>query len=653
VAPSTQSHVVKFGVFEVDLEAGELRKSGVRLKLVGQPFQVLQLLLERPQEVVTREELRQRLWPDETFVDYDLALKRIINRLREVLGDSAESPRFIETIPRRGYRFIAAVNGNGAVAHSAEDDLEAAKTAETRRSRLDLRIKWVLGLGVVALLLAVLGLGPKELWQRIAGKNAVPQIRSLAVLPLQNLSADPTQEYFSDGMTDALITNLAQIGSLKVISRTSSMQYKQARKSLPEIARELNVDGIIEGTVQRSGDRVRITAQLIYARTDKHMWAQSYERDARDVFALQREVTEDIASRVQERLTRENSAPLTGTQRVDVKVLDAYFLGNYHLGSFGKGAGDEERKTAAKYFQQSIDADPNFAPAYNGLANSHLSLLWPSSEDAEIAAAAAKQAATLDPDLADVHRTLGDLDRGSWNWSAAENEYRRAIAIDPNNAEAHDSLGHLLDTTGRVDEGWNEQQLAQELDPNHNHLSDALALRNQHDRAITMLQMLLKRYPDDAYLHLGLYNEYLTKQMYSEAMVHANQLAILFGTPQVAAEARRAEATSGPRAALRTTAKAWEHLVATHQVFAPVNIAELYVALGDKERAFYWLEHAYAHHDMAIAGTGLGLEWLNTEVLLDPLRSDPRFQNLIRRVGLPELRIDEAGSGRRTVSLSK
>src|SRR6202171_995493 len=304
-----QSRILKFALFEVDLEAGELRKSGMRQKLAGQPFEVLRLLLERPQEIVTREQLQQRIWPKDTFVDYDLALRKAITRLREVLGDSAESPRFIETIPRRGYRFIAAVNGNGSAALSATEPPSKVETeTEPRASRRIMRIGIVLGIGAAVLLGAVLALMPVKFRQRFSDKSTVPAIRSIAVLPLQNLSADPAQEYFSDGMTDALITDLAQISSLKVISRTSSMQYKQTKKSLPEIARDLNVDGIVEGTVQRSGDRVRITAQLIYGPSDKHVWASSYERDLRDVLAIERDLTWTTAREVRARIATPNQS---------------------------------------------------------------------------------------------------------------------------------------------------------------------------------------------------------------------------------------------------------------------------------------------------------------------------------------------------------
>jgi TolB-like protein/DNA-binding winged helix-turn-helix (wHTH) protein len=635
VQAHSKLRVLKFGVFEVDLEAGELRKSGMLLKLVGQPFQVLQLLLQHPQEIVTREELRRCLWPEDTFVDYDLALKRIINRLREVLGDSAENPRFIETVPRRGYRFIAAVNENGGAAPSVEDRPEAAKTVEIRRSRLDLRTRMALSLGVAALLLAGLGFGSQGLWQRLSGKNTVPQIRSIAVLPLQNLSADQSQEYFSDGMTDALITDLAQIGSLKVISRTSTAQYKGTKKSLPEIVRELNVDGIIEGTVQRSGDRVRITAQLIYGPSDKHLWANSYERDMRDVFALERDVADDVSNQVKAQLAAPNAEAVRQSRPVNPQALDAYLQGNYHQSRYGKGAGDQERRKAAEYFQQAIDVDPNFAPAYDGLAETHLWLLWPSIHDTEIAATAVEHAATLEPNSSDAHDTLGDIKYMAWNWPGAEGEFRRAIALNANNANAHHGLGQLLDDVGRLDEGWREYQIAQELDPNHDHLSFALQWRGQYDGAIAIIQMMLKRYPDDGYLHVMLYRLYVNKGMHKEAIEELEKTYTLFGFPDVAARIHHAFVVSGYRGALRQYARELEYLAATKQLLIPVNLAEVYATLGDKDRAFYWLEQAYSHRDILAAGTDYNLGELNGVYMLNPIRSDPRFKDLLRRVGLP------------------
>ena len=278
--------VIRFGVFEVDLAAGEVRKGGMRQKLAGQPFQVLQALLERPQEIVMREELRQRLWPDNTFVDYELALKKAVNRLREVLGDSAESPHFIETIPRRGYRFIGTIVPPSAPAESGEQS-----------DGVGVRLLWkfAASLALACAVALLLWLNTDKLRTRIFAKSSSIDIHSVAVLPFKNLSKDVEQEYFVDGMTDELITDLAKIGELRVISRTSVTPYKGVGKPLGVIARELNVDAIVEGTVLRSGNRVRVTAQLVRASPERHLWADSYQGDLADVLSLQDRVARSIA----------------------------------------------------------------------------------------------------------------------------------------------------------------------------------------------------------------------------------------------------------------------------------------------------------------------------------------------------------------------
>lgn len=631
-APS-QSRVLKFGVFEVDLEAGELRKSGMRQKLAGHPLQVLQLLLEHPQKVVSREELRQRIWPQDTFVDYDLALKKAVNRIREVLGDSAESPHFIETIPRRGYRFIAPLTGNGAAPTVAELPTEVAPT-DTRRSRRSLQISIALGLGVAALLLMLLGFLPAKIWWRRSGSSAAPQIRSLAVLPMQNLSSDPAQEYFSDGMTDALITDLAQISSLKVISRTSSMQYKQTKKSLPEIARELNVDGIVEGTVQRSGDRVRITAQLIQGSSDKHFWANSYERDIRDVFALERDLASEITRQVQTNLSPSRTS-LSGPRAVDSKVLEAYLQGDYHLNLQHRGSGDEEKKKAAEYFQQAIDADPSFALAYVGLAAAHQALLWPTSQDVEVNRRATDKVIELDPNSSGAHVYLGDRKTARWDWRGAEEEYHRAVALNPSNSDAHAYLANLLLSEGRVDDSIREAEIAQSLDPTWNVLPGILYAAREHDRAIELVKAMLLKDPDDGFLHASLYSYYEAQGMHKESVEEGEKALTLIGLSEEAAHVHQAVAVSGFRGGMREIANVFEQLAARKEFFSPVNAAAAYARLGDKDRAFYWLEQAYVHRDVQLLAADDDLSQINVNPTFDGLHSDPRFKDLLRRMSLP------------------
>ena len=613
----------RVGPWLVQPSLNTVSRNGTPMRLTLKAMEVLVCLAEHAGESVPKEELLQIVWR-ETFVTDDV-LVGSISELRRVFEDDAREPRFIQTIPKRGYRLIAAVEPATAALSST------GGTSTIENSHRRLKAAALVG---AALLLVALVASSAKIQRWLSATSSSPTIHSIAVLPLQNLSGDAAQEYFSDGMTDALITDLAQIGSLKVISRTSSMQYKQTKKSLPEIARELNVDGIIEGTVQRSGDRVRITAQLIYGPSDKHVWAHSYERDMREVFALERDVTEEIAREVRARIATPNQVPVAQARRASPKVLEAYLQGNYHLSRFGSGGGDEQLTMAEEYFQRAIDADPNFAPAYNQLANAHLNLLQPSKQDFDIARKMAERAVELDPNSSDAHHTLGDVKGRAWNWPGSEEEYRRAVVLNPNNAQAHDDLGELLDDTGRFDDGWREYQIAQELDPNNDHLSDAFDRRGQHAHAIAMLQIMLKRYPDNGYLHMSLYRDYVKNGMHKEAVQELEKTLSLFGFPELASRIHRSFVSSGYRGAMQRCAEELESLAATKQVFVPVNLAEVYAALGDKDRAFYWLEQAYAHRDLHAASTDLGLERLNTEFLLDPLRSDPRFKDLVRRVGL-------------------
>jgi len=380
---------------------------------------------------------------------------------------------------------------------------------------------------------------------------------------------------------------------------------------------------------------VRITAQLIYGPSDKHLWASSYERDARDIFALERDVTDDIARQVRAQITTDPQIPLP--RPPNPKALDAYLLGNYRWSKYGKGSGDDELRKAAEYFQLAVDADPSFSAAYNGLASLHLGLLWPSNDDFEIAQRMVARALELEPNSSDAHKTQGDIQALLLDWPRAEQEYRQAIALNPNNALAHDELGWLLTVTGRLEVGRGEWQLAQELDPNYDHLSCAYMRQGQYDRAITMNQMMLARYPDDGYLHLSMFRYYVKTGKNTEAIQELEKMAALFGYPKVASRIHRAYANSGYRGALRQYAQELETLVATKQVFVPVNMAEVYATLGDKERAFYWLELAYSRRDIHAASTDIPIEAITMSFLLDPLRSDPRFKDLLRRIGLPPL----------------
>jgi TolB-like protein/DNA-binding winged helix-turn-helix (wHTH) protein len=363
---------LRFGVFEVDLRAGELTKRGRRLRLQEQPFQVLAMLLEKPGELVTREELRGRLWPS-TVVDFDHGLNKAISKIREVLRDSVEGPRFVETVARRGYRFLAdvAVIDTADGRHEATPDNPARSedpplanltVAGTPLKRPTRRYLWALfGICLAAVLAASLS---GILYSR---SHSAPEIRSLAVLPLENLSGDAAQDYFADGMTEELILQLGQISALRVISRTSAMTYKGIRKPLAQIAAELNIDAVVEGSVLRSGERVRITAQLIQVPEDKHIWAQSYEGDIRDTLTLQSTVARTVAEQIRATLSQHEQDALKRSKAVNPEAFQAYLAGRYF---WNKRTKDGLQK-AIDYFNQAIEKDPSYAEAYTGLADAY------------------------------------------------------------------------------------------------------------------------------------------------------------------------------------------------------------------------------------------------------------------------------------------
>lgn len=412
--PIQSSHLRRFDQFELNLRTAEIYKQGKRVKLQDQPCQVLALLTERPGELVTREELQKRLWPNDTFVDFDHGVNIAINKLRDALGDSAEHPRFIETLPRRGYRWLAPVE-------SIADISAKARTAVSESAPLKvppppgsvtsvapwskIRLLPAAAISAIAFLCGLtllFAFDVGKLRTRSLGSAAPARIQSIAVLPLENLSHEPEQEYFADGITEELITSLSKIGALHVTSRTSVMRYKRTNKSLPQIARELNVDGIIEGTVQRSGDRVRVTAQLIHAPTDRHMWAGTYDRELKDVLALQDEVARSIANEIKTTLTPQEQKSLTAVRPVNPGAYEAYLKGRYY---WNKRTAEGISK-ASDYFQQAINLQPDYGMAYSGLADCSSGLAWHGfaapKEVLPRAKAAALKAIEIDPASGEV-----------------------------------------------------------------------------------------------------------------------------------------------------------------------------------------------------------------------------------------------------------
>jgi TolB-like protein/DNA-binding winged helix-turn-helix (wHTH) protein/thioredoxin-like negative regulator of GroEL len=562
-------HIVRFGVFEVDLQAGELRKSGARVKLQEKPFQVLSILLEHPGEVVTREELQQRLWPD-VNVDFEHSLSTAIKKLRDSLDDSADTPRFVETRPGRGYRFIVPVSG---------------------RTGLPRALWFLASLALIVVLLAVLvGLNVAGLGDRLLGRARPSEIKAIAVLPLDNLSGDPEQDAFVDGMTEELITQLGKISALeRVISRHSAMQYKGAGKPLSEIARELDVDALIEGSVLQSGDRVRINVQLIQAEPERHLWADSYERNLSDVLALHAEVARSL-------------------------------------------------EKGLEYFQQAIETDPSYAAAYNGVAESYLVLggwaLLPPDEAYTRAEAAARKALELDGSLADAHTSLANvMHEYDWDWEGAEEKYRRALELDPNASAAHKVYAEYLLHMGRLDEASAEAKRAWELDPHSLVLHVLTGLPHyyagRYNRAIEQWQTVREMEPDFSLAHQCLGLAYEAMGEYEEAISRFQEARGLSGdaSPTVSALGH-AYALSGARdkaemilAELRSPPE--------DKYISAYSLAVVFVGLGEEEQALAWLEKAYEERARRLI-----------QLKIDPrfaeLRSHPRFQSLLRRLNFPE-----------------
>lgn len=635
---------VRFGTFEADLSSGELRKHGLRIKLQGQPFQILQMLLERPHEVLTREELRVKLWPSDTFVDFDHGLNNAVNRLRDALSDSAEAPRFIETLPRRGYRFIGSVVVDGSTSTSeptprvservikeqssaaSEGVVTEASVASGAHRR---RMLWVSAAVLVGLLLLLVGLDAGGLRERLLARATPVRIRSIAVLPLENLSGDPTQEYFSDGMTDALITELAQIGSLHVISRTSVIRYKGTHKSLQEIAKELNVDGIVEGAVVRSGLRVRVDAQLIQAATDRHLWASTYERNLGDGVALQSEVAQAIAHAIQVQLTPQEQARLARPQTIDPQAYEFYLKGRYF---WDKWTNASDRKSI-EYFQQAIQREPSYALAYAGMADAYIARTDLSPEEKfSKAKAMARAALQMDDGLAEAHTAQAfSMFAYDWDWPGAEKEFQRAIALNPNYAMAHQWYGQFQKAMGRPN--WAaEVQRAHELDP----LSVIIAgggwylEKGQYDLAIANMQKRLELDPNFAFGYVWVGRVYARKGMYPEAVAQIKKgLSFDQENPEYLGALGYIYGASGNRDEASKILKQLT-LLSKHTYVSPYQIALVHVGLGEKGPAFDWLQKALSDHSYELVFLNHGDEMGE----MDRLRSDPRFSDLVRRVNL-------------------
>ena len=646
------ARVLRFGAFEADLQARELRKQGMQIKLQDQPFQVLVLLLEHAGEVVTREQLRQKLWPGDTFVDVDNSVNAAINRLREALADSAESPRYVETLPRRGYRFVAPVTAVSTsdrspglasvpsdipqrerpVPSKAQGIAKPAVSAVQKQAP-STRLTVLLGIVAVAAIAIVVVI----LHRGSVKSTSQLHIRSLAVLPLKNLSGDPTQEYLADGMTEAVIGRLAGIRDLRVISRTSVMRFKDTQLSAPEISRTLGVDALVEGSVIREGSRIRVHAQLIRGLTDEHFWSEAYDRELRDVLSLQSDVAQSIAQKVEVTVTGKEHERLTRARPVSPEVYESYLKGRFafnkssNRGAAGK-AGIEE---SIRYFDEAIKQDSAFAPAYVGLATAYRRLGSdfvgvPSSETRPKVISAAQKALELDPELAEAHARLADIYQQLFRWSDAEAEYKRALELRPNDAATHRAFAVWLACQGRTEEAVAWSRRARDLDPlgtSGSAIGHILLYARHYDEATHELRSVLALQPDDAEALWYLGTVLIAQGRPEEAIpVLEKALSVSDRSPVIVGFLVRAYASAGRRAdALRLLAELKRRRQAGY--FTPAAFVHAYLGLGEYDEVFGWFEQAFREQSNM-------LQALKVLSLYDPLREDPRFKDLLRRVGL-------------------
>jgi TolB-like protein/DNA-binding winged helix-turn-helix (wHTH) protein len=613
--------VLRFGVFQVDIRAGELHKNGVKLKLQEQPFQVLCLLLEHPGELVSREELRCRLWPADTFVDFDHGLNAAVKRLRDALGDDPDSPRFVETVPRRGYRFID---------QSVASALEVSKTHPTSSAEdLVTGIKQHKLAAVVALLVIAAGLVGLAAYLHV--RNTEVPIGSIAVLPFVNPDNDPNIEYLSDGIPESIINSLSQLPNLKVMSRNSVFHYKGKDRDAQAVAKEMNVQAVLTGRVTQRGDRLSINVELIDAQDNSQIWGQQYNRNLTDVFAVQEEIAKEISEKLRLKLSGTERQQLAKRPTENLKAFQYYMQGR----AYAHRRTREDLLEAIHYCEKAIEEDRNYALAYAGLADAYTNLGSRSYvaplEGRRKAEEAAHKALTLDENLAEAHATLGQaytLFTPS-NFSPGDRELRRAIELSPSLAVAHHYLGVSLVRQGRFDEGSEELLKARELDPLSSIIARAVGLpyylKRDYGRALELLRQANELGP--AFTTVWEIGVYTHNQLFDEALAELEKAKqdrkgdplLIYSTGMVyAAQGRRAEALQ--------IIKELEEMSGASLSQAHW-IAKIHAALNEKELALTWLERS-------LAAGAIGA-FFKDEPVWDPIRSDPRFVDLVRRMGIP------------------
>lgn len=628
-APSIEA--VRFGEFEANLRTRELRRNGAKVRLPEQSFAVLAMLLEHPGELVTREDVRNTLWPVDTFVDFDHGLNNAVNRLRDALGESAESPRFVETLPRRGYRFIGSIEFFEAGA-PVQIPPQGSATAGHYRQRAFLFISASVVLALLVISFFILRARRQS--PTIALRPSHPIM--LAVLPFENLSGDADQEYFSDGLTEEMITQLGALSPdrLGVIARTTSMAYKHTSKNVHQIGEELGVNYVLESSVRRDGDHLRVSAQLIRTSDQVHLWAQSYDREISHSIALQEDLAKAVAEQIEVKLSPLYTHRTAIPHAIDARANEAYLRGRYFSNQF---TADGYRK-AITYFQQAIDLDPSFAEAYSGLTDSYVFLVVTDvlspGDGSSRALDSARRAVSLGENVAESHNSLASVMMNlQWNWSGAETEFKRAIELNPSYSNEHRIYAAFLAAMGRHRDAWEQISQAMRSDPlslpNNAEVVRSLYYARQYDQALEQGRKALQLDPNYYRTHFWLARVYAQKKMYNEAIAESSKvLKAMPGSNVGLTELAYAFAMAGRERESREIVQRLEKR--SKQAFVPAyNLAVIHLALNDKDGALNYLQKAYQERDWAMFV-------LKIEPRLDPLRSDARFQALVEKLNFPQ-----------------
>jgi TolB-like protein/DNA-binding winged helix-turn-helix (wHTH) protein/Flp pilus assembly protein TadD len=623
---SEAEKTVRFGIFQFDQTAGRLLKNGSVIRLGQQPVQVLSALLERPGEIVSREELRQRLWNEDVFVDFDHGLNKSVQKLRDALNDSAATPLYIETVPRSGYRFIAPIEPSAqplltVLAPQSDPRLPPSVPLSSRSPGK---------VGALFIAVTILLLGTLS-WAFARFRNAAAQpIRALAVLPLENLSGDPAQDYFAEGTTDELITELARVPNLRIVSRNSASQNKGTRKSLQQLSAELNVDAIVEGSVTRSGDRIRINAQLLDTRNDRHLWAQSFEGSAADAISLEDTVADAIVLRAR-LAAAPRAAGLAETRVVPAAAHEAYLRGRYFYDR-------RDALRSARFFQQAVDLDPGYASAYAGLAaalaSEALLAKAPASQVMPQAMQAARKAIALDPDNSEAYTALGSIEvQYSWDWPDAERNLRRALELNPNNSLAHWAYALYLESFGRTAEAVDHMRRAVEIEPLSFFMvrmyATELYYARRYDEAIDQLQRAQEMQPNTVdVVDNWLSKAYEMKKMYPQAVEH-DLLELKSISPAANLQGLRAIYQQQGwkaywKARLDAARPAAGQDVSACQYY---DLGVMDLRTGRYDDAFQALHNAAAQRCFWMSN-------IQVEPVQDPVRNDPRFHGLLQQIKL-------------------